>query len=150
MAGDASRSNGRKGGRPKGRTGPTRQTRARRRVIQQHTELTAERTIEEIRRLALSDVGFLYDEFGRFKPLKDIPPEHRVCIASVKTTKQNLTTGDGKQEDVIEVKLWNKVGALDLAAKYHGLLVEKVEVTEGEAFAGRIAAARARLRKSGG
>jgi hypothetical protein len=53
----------------------------------------------------------------------------RACIASVKTTKKNLTVGDGVQEDVIEVKLWDKVKALDQAGRYHGLFVERHEHT---------------------
>jgi hypothetical protein len=127
------------------KSGPTAKTKARRRAIKRHQDLTADRTIEEIRRVALSDIGFLYDEQGRFKPLRDIPPEHRACIASVKTTKQNLTSGDGKQEDVIEVKLWNKVGALDLAARHHGLLIEKLEVSGAVTLLEKITQARQRL-----
>jgi hypothetical protein len=117
-------------GRKRGiKVGPYAKTIARHAVAKAHHELTAARVIEEIRRLALSDIGQLFDAHGRLKPLHDIPPAVRACIASVKTTKKNLTVGDGVQEDVIEVKLWDKVKALDQAGRYHGLFVERHEHT---------------------
>lgn len=113
-------------------------------------ELTADRTIEEIRRLALSDIGVLFDEQGRLKPLKDIPPAIRATIASVKVTKTNRIVGDGVQEDVVEVKLWDKLRALEMAAKHHGLLVEKMLVTGELTLIERVQRARQRLKAAQG
>jgi phage terminase small subunit len=96
-------------------------------VIAEKAELSAVRVLEELRRLAMADLLSCFDERGHLKPLKDIPADARAAIASVKVTKQNLTTGDGIVDDVIEIKLWNKNQALDTLAKHLGLLVEKVE-----------------------
>jgi len=90
-------------------------------------DLSAARVLEEIRRLSFSDIGALYDEQGHLKPLQDLSPAQRACIASTKTTKKNLTVGDGTQEDVVEIRLWDKLRALEMAAKRFGLLVDKLE-----------------------
>lgn len=122
--------NGRKtGGRRKGT--PNRKTAAVVAALAKSETLTAERTLEEYRRLGFSDVGSLFDELGRLKPLKDLPREVRAAIASVKVTKKNLTVGDGLQDDVVEIKLWDKVRALESLAKHFGLLTEKIEHSGG-------------------
>jgi phage terminase small subunit len=94
-------------------------------------DLTAIRVLEEIRRLSFSDTGALYDADGHLRPLHQLPPAVRACIASIKTTKKNLTVGDGAQEDVVEVRLWDKLRALEMAAKHFALLTERVEHSGG-------------------
>src|SRR5436190_8191831 len=69
---------------------------------------TVDNTVREIARLCFSDVGELFDESGRLKNVKALPPDVRACIASIKVVKKNLITGDNSQEWVHEVKLWNK------------------------------------------
>jgi Terminase small subunit len=90
-------------------------------------ELTAVATLEEIRRVGFSDIGALYDEAGRMKPLRNIAPAVRAAIASVKSTKKNLTVGDGTQEEVVEVRLWDKLRALEIAAKHFALLTDRLD-----------------------
>src|SRR5439155_2272952 len=85
---------------------------------------TVDNTVREIARLSFSDVGELFDESGRLKNVKALPPEVRACIASVKVVKKNLITGDNSQEWVHEIKLWNKPKALELLAT-HLVLLEK-------------------------
>lgn len=85
--------------------------------------LTAERVLEEIRRVALSDVGELFDDDGNLLPIKSLPPEIRACIASVEVQ----TNADGAQ--VTKVRLWNKGQQLDLAARHLELLVNRIEVS---------------------
>jgi len=93
----------------------------------EQADLTAIRVLEEYRRLGFSDVGDIFDEQGRLKPIKQLPPAVRAAIASVKATKKNLTAGDGVTEDVVEVKLWDKLKALNDLAKHFGLLEEQVQ-----------------------
>lgn len=95
-------------------------------------ELSAVRVLEEYRRLALSDVTALFDpETGKFKSMKDMPAEARAAIASVKATKKNLVAGDGVQEDVIEIRLWDKTRALEGLGKHFGLFKETIDVQGG-------------------
>jgi Terminase small subunit len=81
-------------------------------------ELTAERTLEEIRRLAMSDITNYFDDEGRLLNLKYLPEDMRAAIASVKLNE------NGK---IIDLKLWPKPHALHLAATHLRLLVELSE-----------------------
>jgi phage terminase small subunit len=92
------------------------------------TELSAVRVLEEYRRVAFSNVRDYFDDAGRLKPLKDLPAAVTASLASIKTTKKNLTAGDGVQEDVVEVRLWDKTRALNDLARHFALLVDRVEV----------------------
>lgn len=88
------------------------------------TLLTAERVLEEHRRLAFSDIGHLFTTDGKLKPIRSLPAEIRSCISSVKVMKRNLIAGDGVAEDVIEIKLWDKNKALENLMKHFGLMVD--------------------------
>lgn len=86
--------------------------------------LTADRVLEEHRRLAFSDIGHLFTTDGKLKPITSLPAEIRSCISSVKVMKRNLIAGDGVAEDVIEIKLWDKNKALENLMKHFGLMVD--------------------------
>jgi len=64
----------------------------------------------------------LYDETGKLLPIHKLPENVRAAIASVKVLKTNLVSGNGAREEVHEVKQWDKVKALEMAAKYLKLL----------------------------
>ena len=68
------------------------------------------------------------------REIADMDPEVRACIASVKVKTENLTTGDNKQDQTVEIRLWNKVNALELCAKHFGWLTENVAHTGEVAF----------------
>jgi len=84
--------------------------------------LSSARTLREIGRVAYADVGEIFDENGNLLSVKQLPEHVRAAIASVKVVKKNLVTGDGETDDIHEVKLWDKVKALEMAAKYLKLL----------------------------
>jgi len=70
-------------------------------LVGQHlakAELTAERTLEEIRRIAFFDFGALFDDRGHLKNIKTLPPEVRSAIASTEVVRTNMISGDGKRE----------------------------------------------------
>lgn len=92
-------------------------------------EITAERTMRELGRVGFSDVGALFDDAGQLAPLKALPASVRATVASVKTLKTNLVSGDGAQEVTREVKLWDKMSALNTLAKHFGLVTDKQDVT---------------------
>lgn len=90
--------------------------------------VNAHRVLSELASLGFSDVGELFSDDGKLKPLKEIRREMRAAIASVKVTKKNLVAGDGVLDDVVEVRLWEKTRALESLAKHLGLLTEKLKV----------------------
>jgi hypothetical protein len=97
-------------------------------------KLSRERVEKELRFLALSDPKLLFERVHgtrrsfTLREIHNMPDEIRRCISSVKVKTENLTTGDGAQDQTVEVKLWDKVRALELCAKALGMLKEHVVI----------------------
>jgi phage terminase small subunit len=89
--------------------------------------LSVSRTLREIARLSYSDVGELFDG-PNLRPINELPEHARAAIAGIKVIKKNVTTGDGKTDDIHEVKLWDKTKALEMAGKYLKLFEDKTEI----------------------
>jgi terminase small subunit-like protein len=100
----------------------------------ERAELSAARTLEEARRNAFSDIGALFDEQGRLKPLHTLPAEVRSTIASVEVIVKNAAGGDGHTDVVHKVRLWSKDKALELLAKHFSLLVNRVKLETDDAL----------------
>ena len=118
-------------------------------------KLSKERIEEEIRRIAFLDPARLFfgvDERGRIRvrqrytlrEIVDMPEEVRACIASIKVRTENLSSGDGEQDMTVEIKLWDKVRSLELAARAFGMLRDKVDVNVTTDLATKIAEGRQR------
>lgn len=104
-----------------------------------------DRALREAARLAYSDIGELFDDQGRLLPIKQWPDHIRAAVSSTKTRKYNADSGDGKQEDIVELKLWDKPRNLELLFKHLNLLTERIEVrVEGDLLA-RLAEGRKRV-----
>lgn len=84
-------------------------------------EIKAETVLEELARLAFSDIGEVLDFTGeepRLRPVKDIPLSARRAIASVKTKRFREGRGEAAKEvEVTEFRLWDKNSALEKLAK---------------------------------
>lgn len=129
MAGDVSRANGRKGGRPKGRSAKTvARQRGRERALRQ-AEITAERTILELGRLAFTDRRGVWGENGQLKPFDQWTADQAALLEGFEVIVKNAEAGDGHTDRVHKVHLSKKIPALDILAKYFGLEVQKVEVS---------------------
>jgi len=111
-----------------------------------HAELTAQRVLEEIGHIALFDIATVFDSQGHPLPVTDWPPEAHSAVASVKVVQRHSRAGDGLMETVYEVKLWDKIRALEMAATYVGLLKKKVEHSGEIDLVKRLQAARQRGR----
>lgn len=86
-----------------------------------------DRVLREVGRMAYSDIRELFDENGNFLPIKQWPDDIARAVSSVEVVKKNVTTGDGKVDDVLKVRLWDKPGKLQDLMRHHGQLVEKHE-----------------------
>lgn len=86
-----------------------------------------DRVMAEIGCIAFSRIGSLYQEDGAILPTNAMPEHVQAMVAGVETLKRNVTTGDGKVDDVLKVRLWDKPKMLELLAKHHGLAEEKIE-----------------------
>lgn len=125
----ASRENGKKGGRPKGPTPKTRaKMRGRERALRQ-AEITAERTMLEIARVAFIDRRGIWGPDGRLKPLSEWTADEAALLEGLEVVIKNAAAGDGHTDTVHKVKLATKQHALELLAKHFGLTVEKLDIT---------------------
>lgn len=97
-------------------------------VKQAKAELTVERTLEEMRRLAFSDVRRFFDG-PNLKPISELSDEDAACVASLEVVIKNAAAGDGHTDTVHKIKHWDKVRALEMLGKYFGVLREHVDVT---------------------
>ncbi len=59
------------------------------------TDLTAVLVLEEIRRLAFSDVRTLFDDHGHLKAIHTLTDEEAACIASIKVVRRPRPTRAG-------------------------------------------------------
>jgi hypothetical protein len=105
------------------------------------------RALREAARLAYSDIGELFDKDGRLLPLTAWPDHIRTAVSSVKYRKYNADAGDGKQEDIVELKLWDKSKNLEMLFKHMGLLIERMDINISTKIEDRIKAGRDRLAK---
>lgn len=104
-------------------------------------DLSADRVLQEIMRVALADISQAYDEEGNLKPVHEIPEDVRRAIVGIETETlpalQENTPLEGEEQvreevlipSVKKVKFADKNRALELLAKHLKLLTEKVEHT---------------------
>ena len=85
------------------------------------------RVLRETARLAYSDIGQIFAADGTLLPVHKLPEDIRRSIASVEVVKRNVDSGDGKTDDVIKIRVWDKPKALEFLGKHLGLLTDKVE-----------------------
>lgn len=107
-----------------------------------------DRALREAGRIAFSDIRDLFDDSGNFRPIKQWPDDVARAVASVEVVKKNVTTGDGKVDDVLKVRLWDKVAKLTNLMKHHGQLKEQVELSGSVDVVQRLVEARKRLNEA--
>ena len=102
-------------------------------------EITAERVLEEIAKIAFFNIKNLYKDDGNLKEISELDDYVASAISSIKVTQK---TGDMKvslnpeepalqhiDEQVKEIKLWDKRASLELLGKYLKLFGDKQEIT---------------------
>lgn len=80
--------------------------------------LSVERTLQELARLAYSDVRRLYDENGNIKAIHLLDDDTAACIAGVEFEEINV--GGLKVGRTSKLKIVDKKGSLDMAMRHHG------------------------------
>jgi phage terminase small subunit len=90
------------------------------------TEITPKRVLEELARVAFSDLRALFDEQGNLKSVHEWSPEAAATVNSVKIEQFWEGTGEDRisKGQTVEIKRWDKVAALDRLARHLGLLKE--------------------------
>lgn len=96
--------------------------------------LTIERVEQEIRRIALLNPKELFEGVHgnrrtfTLREIKRMSDDVAACIASVKVRTENLVAGDDKQDTTVEIKLWDKVKALEMCAKHFHWVDERIKL----------------------
>lgn len=100
----------------------------RQRDIQQRTEITQDKVVQELAAIAFADIADyvqVQDHGGlpmvEITPTKDIPVSKRAAIASIKQGNNG-----------IEVKLHNKLDALDKLGRHLGMFKDRQEEQDGQ------------------
>lgn len=108
-------------------------------------EATVDRITKELASIGFSDLRGIFTDDGKLKPPAQWPDELARCIASIKTSRRHVgikaiggdEPGDPDQlveeaELITEIKLWPKVQALELLARYRKMLTDGVNLNAGE------------------
>ena len=72
------------------------------------------------------DIRRLFDDKGNLRPIHELTEEEASYIDGIDVVKRNLTAGDGATDTILKLKLANRQGYVEMAAKHFGLLEEKV------------------------
>lgn len=129
-------------GRP---AGPSKETLAKLAVIEASRDLSAAVVIEQIRRGACFDARKLFTSDGAYIPIHQLSEADAAMVAGFEFVTGNIDKGDGKLDRIVKVRLVDRRGYVEMAAKYHGLLIERVKVEDDRPLRQKVAAARARL-----
>jgi phage terminase small subunit len=89
-------------------------------------ELSAVGTKETIRRQVHRDIRQLFDADGNLIPIHQLSAEAASMISAFEIVKRNITTGDGTVDVLHKIRLDDRRGYVEMAAKHFGLLEEKV------------------------
>lgn len=94
------------------------------------THITQDRVLQELARLAFSDLRKAYNDDGTLKPPKDWDDDTAAAMAGVDTSSVSLSgSEDANTITTKKIKVFDKGAALTLAMKHLGMLTEKSEVT---------------------
>jgi len=92
-------------------------------------EITADRVLEELAKLAFHDPRNFFDEDGRLKPIGELDPDHAKVIAGIET----LHKVDGGDKDGVtittKIKLADRGQNLERLGKHLKLFTDKTELT---------------------
>jgi phage terminase small subunit len=112
-------------------------------------DISAERILQELARLAFIDPANLFDEAGSLKSIHRMDEDSRRAIAALDHEKLFEHFGKGQAKHVgamVKVKLADKTRALQLLGQYRKLFTEKVEFDAAANFTEALARILARKR----
>lgn len=99
-------------------------------------EITQERVILEMARIAFADIRKLYNENGGLKNIQELDDDTAAIITSIESVEE--FDGFGQDREQIgytkKIKTADKTKALDMLGKYFGMFKEKVEVNQDKPF----------------
>lgn len=101
-------------------------------------ELTAELTLNAIRRVLTADIRRMVDEDGNLKPVGELHEDEAALVVGFDTIIKNAEAGDGHTDKVLKYKLVDRARYVEMAAKHFKLLTDITEHKGLEGLAERI------------
>lgn len=96
------------------------------------TEITADRVLQELARIAFFDIRRLYNEDGSMKAPSELDDEAAAVLAGVDVSEE--FDGSGAERKLIgytkKAKVFDKGAALTLAMRHLGMLKDRLEVED--------------------
>lgn len=96
------------------------------------TDITAERVLRELGLIGFGDLKAVFDEDGRLKPIHELPDAVSRSLGTVEvkreTVKRNVSgeIETDVTEQVIKIRTWDKIRALELLGRHLALWNEKL------------------------
>lgn len=91
------------------------------------TNITADRILQELARVAFFDIRRLYDKDGNLKKPADLDDETAAALSALETIEQLNSESGGSPAVTKKIKTFDKISALTLAMRHLGMLRDKVE-----------------------
>lgn len=100
------------------------------RKIEEKTDVTLIKVVNEISKLAFFDIRKLYDEDGRMLQPHELSDEAAAAVSGFKTRTESTGRGEDREIALIEeYKTYDKSKNLDMLMKHLGAYIEKHEHT---------------------
>lgn len=93
-------------------------------------EITPERVLSEIAKLAFYDPRSFFHDDGRMKNISECEPDHAAVIGGIEIIKKNAGDGSGGTTVTTKIKLPDKTRNLELLARYLKMFSETTPAPE--------------------
>jgi phage terminase small subunit len=115
---------------------------------EKRTEITQDRVLQELARIAFFDIRNLIDEDGNPKPLDTLDDDTAAAIAGVDVYREKSKHEDGSKvnevAETVKYKIADKNGALTLAMRHLGMLNDSLKLDVSNGLADKMKSARIR------
>ncbi len=103
-------------------------------AVKARSEWMDEAILGEIRFLARFDIRRLYKDDGTLKNIAELDAQTARAVAAVEVDEIFEGAGAERQQvgETTKIKLWDKLKALDMAARNRGLVTDRVALTAGK------------------
>ncbi len=91
-------------------------------------DLSADAALDGLGIIGFSDLRQYYDDDGTLKPVAEWSERMAAAIASMDILKRIPNNGKEGSEEVVKIRFWDKLRALELLGKHLGHFTNKVEV----------------------
>lgn len=104
--------------------------------LKEKTQITQEKVLNEISKIAFADIRKLYNDNGGLKSIQDLDDTTAGAIISVESLEEFEGYGDDREQIgyTKKIKMADKTKALDMLGRYFGMFKDKVEVNQDKPF----------------